>query len=243
MGAVKSVVGKVGMGGIRMLPNAAKSRALVGASKIAKLDATAMAAKTRITNAAMKPIREAASVIARPVVMGTSGAARHVQKVLRGAGGKIGGVRDVWGQIFEPGYKLKKLGPEMKEFVESWQDMVVSRRGKVAQARWEATELGKPFKRSGAAAMEYVERGVSTGISELDKYLDEAVKPFLSDIRAEEIAAGYDIGEIAAYAHLYIASVAFSSLDKSIVPPLCIILNVVFLPYSKGLTINLPPGM
>jgi hypothetical protein len=142
-------------------------------------------------------------------VTGVGGVVRHgARRLFKGVAraipsqklrGAAQGARDIIGEAFTPGYKLKQLGPRMSEFYDDYMNMVASRRGAKTQAFWEVQQLGKQYKRVGASAMEYVERGVSTGIGGLDKYLDDVVKPYISDIRAAETVAGYDIGEIVNY--------------------------------------------
>jgi len=122
--------------------------------------------------------------------------------------------RDTLGEMFEPGYKIKQLGPAMSEFYDDYMDMVASRRGRVQQAFHEVKQLGTSYKRAGTSAMTYIEKGVSTGVEGLDKYLDDVVKPYISDLREKELAAGYDVGLVDAYAPHVLSDKGMELLEK-----------------------------
>lgn len=177
-----------GRAAFRKIPTYAQKPIQFGLTKIEAGQEILGAGKTQITNSAMRRMGAGYGWIstrlsqAKGKVVGTSRSAR-----------------DLFGEIFEPGYKLKKSGGPGAEYFKSYMDMVVSKRGAITQAFYEVKEMGRPYKRSGELAMDYVERGVSTGVEGLDKYLDDVVRPYLTDIRTRELAAGYDIGEIAGY--------------------------------------------
>jgi hypothetical protein len=118
-----------------------------------------------------------------------------------GVGPTVTGIGQVLGEAFVPGYWMKKLPGKHAEYFDDYLDWVLRKRGAAEQAFHELKVMAKPHKRSGADITRYIESGISTGDTALNKYIDDVIKPHTASMREVELTRGIDVGEVAGYVH------------------------------------------
>jgi len=103
------------------------------------------------------------------------------------------------GEAFVPGYWMKQLPAGYGGYFDDYLDWVLRKKGAAGQAFHELKEMAQPFRKRGEEIARSIEKGISTGDTALDKYIDEVIRPHIASMREAEITRGIGVGEVMGY--------------------------------------------